>query len=105
MTERLDGFRMPGEWELQKSVWIAWPYNKKDWPNLFKNIPSVVAEIIANLSNSQKVNLLINHHNDKIKIRKPTKDANNQDFFFHAYSHYKLEYCSLVLVYIKQLTQ
>ena len=66
----LKGYRMPGEWELQKSVWIAWPYNKKDWPNLFKNIPRVVAEIIANLSNSQKVNLLINHHNDKIKIRK-----------------------------------
>ena len=43
----LKGYRMPGEWELQKSVWIAWPYNKKDWPNLFKNIPRVVAEIIA----------------------------------------------------------
>ena len=58
----LKGYRMPGEWELQKSVWIAWPYNKKDWPNLFKNIPRVVAEIVANLSNSQKVILLINHH-------------------------------------------
>ena len=61
---------MPGEWELQKSVWIAWPYNKEDWPNLFKNIPKVIAEIIANLSNSQKVNLLINNQNDKIKIKK-----------------------------------
>ena len=33
----LEGFRMPGEWESQKSVWIIWPYNKKDWPDLFDN--------------------------------------------------------------------
>ena len=39
MTERLDGFRMPGEWESQKSVWIAWPYNENDWPGLYKFIP------------------------------------------------------------------
>ena len=67
---------MPGEWELQKSVWIAWPYNKEDWPNLFKNIPRVIAEIIANLSNSQKVNLLINNQNDKIKIKKILNNFN-----------------------------
>ena len=76
----LKGYRMPGEWELQKSVWIAWPYNKKDWPNLFKNIPRVVAEIIANLSNSQKVNLLINHHSDQIKIKKKTWSNSNVCF-------------------------
>ena len=27
MNEKLNGFRMPAEWENQKSVWIAWPYN------------------------------------------------------------------------------
>ena len=36
MSEKLSGFRMPGEWEKQKSVWIAWPYNKNDWPGLYK---------------------------------------------------------------------
>ena len=72
----LKGYRMPGEWELQKSVWIAWPYNKEDWPNLFKNIPKVIAEIIANISNSQKVNLLINNQNDKIKIKKILNNFN-----------------------------
>ena len=56
----LKNFRMPGEWEPQKSVWIAWPYNKKDWPGMFKNIPKTIAEIITNLSLNQKVNLLIN---------------------------------------------
>ena len=43
----LIGYRMPAEWELQESVWIAWPYNKSDWPGLFKNIPRVVAQIIS----------------------------------------------------------
>ena len=46
----LIGYRMPAEWELQESVWIAWPYNKSDWPGLFKNIPKVVAQIISILS-------------------------------------------------------
>ena len=56
----LIGYRMPAEWELQESVWIAWPYNKSDWPGLFKNIPKIVTQIISELSRSQKINLLIN---------------------------------------------
>ena len=59
----LEGFRMPGEWEVQKSVWIIWPHNKNDWPGLFNNIPKVISEIVSNLSINQKVNLIIkNHH-------------------------------------------
>ena len=60
MIEKLDGFRMPAEWEPQKSIWIAWPYNKKDWPDLFYFIPEVVAKIVKAISENQKVNLLIN---------------------------------------------
>ena len=59
----LIGYRMPAEWELQESVWIAWPYNKSDWPGLFKNIPKIVTQIISELSRSQKINLLINNYN------------------------------------------
>ena len=54
----LIGYRMPAEWELQESVWIAWPYNKSDWPGLFKNIPKIVSQMISELSRSQKINLL-----------------------------------------------
>ena len=60
MSEKLSGFRMPGEWEKQKSVWIAWPYNKNDWPGLYKFIPEVILEIIYKISKHQKVNLIIN---------------------------------------------
>ena len=46
MSEKLNGFRMPGEWEAQRSVWIAWPYNINDWPGLYKLIPEVILDII-----------------------------------------------------------
>ena len=53
------GFRMPGEWEKQDSIWITWPYNKKDWPGYFNSIPGTIANIISKLSISQKVKLII----------------------------------------------
>ena len=43
-------FIMPGEFEKQKSVWIVWPHNKKDWPGHFKSIPETIAYIISKLS-------------------------------------------------------
>ena len=61
-------FRMPAEWEKQKSTWVAWPHNKKDWPNRFENIPYVFAEIISCISKVQIVNLLIQNKKSKKKI-------------------------------------
>ena len=75
MNKKLNGFRMPAEWELQKSVWIAWPYNKNDWPGLFQGIPEVFTKIISSISKDQKVNLLVN--NDKNEIIKFLKLANS----------------------------
>ena len=60
--------RMPAEWEKQKSTWIAWPHNKKDWPNKFNNIPYVFAEIISYISKVQIVNILIQNQQSKRKI-------------------------------------
>ena len=62
------GYRMPAEWEKQKSTWVAWPHNKKDWPNKFKLIPDIFAQIIAKISKFQKVNILIENKNLKKKI-------------------------------------
>ena len=53
-----NGYRMPAEWEPQKSVWIAWPYNKNDWPGLYRFIPKVILEIIFIISKSIKVILI-----------------------------------------------
>ena len=67
MSEELKKFRMPAEWEPQKSVWIAWPYNKSDWPGLYKFIPKVILEIIFIISKSLKVNLIVNKKITNVK--------------------------------------
>ena len=84
MTSKHLNYRMPAEWEKQKSTWIAWPHNKKDWPNKFKFIPYVFCEIISKISNHQKVNILIEKKTIKKKInfflKKFLKNTNNISF-------------------------
>ncbi len=62
MSKKIDEFRMPAEWEPQKSVWVAWPHNKNDWPGLFEKIPKVVGKIIKYLTEHQRVDLLVNNN-------------------------------------------
>ena len=78
MSEELKKFRMPAEWEPQKSVWIAWPYNKNDWPGLYKFIPKVILEIIFIISKSLKVNLIVTKKNTNIKKSKTKRTTNKQ---------------------------
>ena len=68
--ETISHFRMPAEWEKQKSTLMGWPYNKNDWPGKFKDIPLVFAKIISKITVSQKVNLLIKNYNSKNIIKK-----------------------------------
>ena len=63
-------FIMPGEFEKQKSVWIVWPHNKKDWPGYFNSIPGTIANIISKLSISQKVKLIFQKNENKNEISK-----------------------------------
>tara|TARA_Y100001970_G_scaffold281469_1_gene392320 strand:+ start:355 stop:1407 length:1053 start_codon:yes stop_codon:yes gene_type:complete len=60
-------YRMPAEWEQQKSTWIAWPHNKNDWPGKFMEIPKVFTKIITKLSMVQSVNILIKDEKAKKK--------------------------------------
>ena len=61
MSKKIDEFRMPAEWEPQKSVWMSWPHNKNDWPSLFEKIPNVVGKIIKYLTKHQRIDLLVNN--------------------------------------------
>ena len=70
MNKKLDGFRMPAEWEPQKSVWISWPHNKKDWPGLFAKIPNVVGKIIKILAKNQKIDLLVYSNKEMSSVKK-----------------------------------
>ena len=81
MNEKFNGFRMPAEWENQESVWIAWPYNKYDWPGLYKFIPKVVLEIINKISKYQTVNLITHK---KIKnVKKLIQSSKIKNINFH----------------------
>tara|TARA_B100000427_G_C15442448_1_gene565789 strand:- start:91 stop:1143 length:1053 start_codon:yes stop_codon:yes gene_type:complete len=60
-------YRMPAEWEPQKSTWIAWPHNHMDWPGKFSEIPWVFSKIITKLSKVQSVNILVK---DKVDLKK-----------------------------------
>ena len=71
-----EGFRMPAEWEKQQSVWIIWPYNKNDWPGLFKFIPKTVSEIVSVISKTQTVNLIVKIKKDINLIKKKLKKNN-----------------------------
>ena len=57
-----ENLRMPAEWEKQKSTWIAWPHNNKDWPNKFDLIPETFAKIIFHISKDQIVNILVENN-------------------------------------------
>ncbi len=58
-------YRMPAEWEPQRSTWIAWPHNKEDWPGKFGEIPWVFSKIITSLSKVQSVNVLVKDKSEK----------------------------------------
>ena len=73
MSKRINEFRMPAEWEPQKSVWISWPHNKNDWPGMFEKIPNVVGKIIKYLANHQRIDLLVNTNKIMYEARKKLK--------------------------------
>jgi len=54
------GYRMPAEWELHESTWVAWPHLRGDWPGKFETIPWVYAEIVRNLARHERVDLIVN---------------------------------------------
>lgn len=52
-------YRMPAEWEKQRSVWLLWPHQHTDWPGKFEPIPWVWTEIIRHIVYGQKVSLIV----------------------------------------------
>jgi agmatine deiminase len=53
------GFRMPAEWGPHEATWLAWPWNREDWPGKFQPIPWLYAEIIRLLGAHERVHLLV----------------------------------------------
>jgi agmatine deiminase len=60
---------MPAEWEPHEATWIAWPHNKDDWPGKFAAIPFVYGEIVRQLQQAEKVNILVNDQEAERRAR------------------------------------
>jgi agmatine deiminase len=79
------GYRMPAEWEPHAATWLAWPHNRGDWPGKFEPIPWVYAEIIRNLAEHERVELIVNDASAARQARKvlARADALSPNIRFH----------------------
>jgi agmatine deiminase len=79
------GYRMPAEWEPHAATWLAWPHYHGDWPGRFEPIPWVYTEIIRNLAQHERVELIVNDASAAAKARRVLEraDAFSPNIRFH----------------------
>ncbi len=65
MMMELKDYTMPAEWERHAATLLAWPHNKADWPDKFAPIPWVYGEIIKNLTQVERVTLIVRNEKEK----------------------------------------
>jgi agmatine deiminase len=85
MKELVNNMRLPAEWEPHEATWIGWPHNKSDWPGKFTPIPWVYAEMVKYISRNEKVRVIVESKEHKLKAEKVLKSVglnfNNIEFF------------------------
>jgi agmatine deiminase len=76
---------MPAEWEPHASTWLAWPHYRSDWPGKFEPIPWVYAEIVRNLGQHERIDLIVNNAASEKQARKVLAKANalSDNVIFH----------------------
>lgn len=58
---------MPAEWEPHAATWIAWPHHEPDWPGKLEAIHWVYAEIVRELVQGERVEILC--HDEAVRQR------------------------------------
>jgi agmatine deiminase len=61
---------MPAEWAPHAATWLAWPHYHGDWPGKFEPVPWVYAEIVRNLAQHERVELIVNDAAAERAVRK-----------------------------------
>ena len=56
-----DGYRMPGEFELQDGVYMLWPQRTDNWRNGAKPAQEVFAQVAKTIAKYEKMTVLVNH--------------------------------------------
>jgi agmatine deiminase len=84
-TPNAENFRMPAEWEPHEATWLGWPHELTDWPGKFAPIPWAFAEILRQLSQVERVYLLVEDTTAEKRVRailqKSGARLSNVDFF------------------------
>ena len=58
-TPKADGFRMPGEFEEQKQIWMLWPERPDNWRNGAKPAQKVFTEVAKAISQFEPVTVCV----------------------------------------------
>lgn len=79
------GYRMPAEWHPHESTWLAWPKNESTWPGLIPRVQQTYLEILIQLGELERVNLLVDNADEEYLIRRQleTTDIITDQVFFH----------------------
>jgi agmatine deiminase len=59
IRRRLAGYRMPAEWAPHLATYMTWPHNPETWPGKFDPVPAQYAAVVAGLSRSETMRLLV----------------------------------------------
>lgn len=60
-TPKKDGFRMPGEFEPQKQVWMIWPERPDNWRQGGKPAQRAYTEVAKAISQFEPVNMIVSY--------------------------------------------
>jgi agmatine deiminase len=77
-TPRERGFRMPAEWEPQRAVWLAWSDIAELWPGNFAGVEETYAKLLAELTQSETVRLLIRGPEIRGRVRDLVQQQHGQ---------------------------
>ncbi len=58
-TPKKDGFRMPGEFEEQKQVWMIWPERPDNWRNGAKPVQETFVNVACAIADFEPVTMLV----------------------------------------------
>jgi agmatine deiminase len=68
-------YRFPAEWDPHEATWIGWPHNSSDWPGKFGPIAWVYGEIVRRLALGEKVRVLVNSAEYRLRARRVLMQA------------------------------
>jgi len=81
----MNKYFLPAEWEPHQATWIGWPHNINDWQGKFASIKWVYAEIVKYISHGEKVRILVQSKDHKLKaeyvLKSVSADLSNIEFF------------------------